>query len=75
VQLSELIAQGRLIEVRCQDCRAKTPLDPAFFLVRRGDIDLGQLGKRIHCAQCGSSDIDVSAVRPTISFLRTSQPR
>jgi ribosomal protein S27E len=63
VKLGELIGAGRLVEVQCQECRASTPLDPSFFLIRRGDIELSRLGERVHCAQCGSSDIDLSAIQ------------
>lgn len=62
MRLSELIVNGELIEVRCHECRTKTPLDPGFFLARRGDIEIGQLGESLHCAQCGSTDVEVKAV-------------
>jgi hypothetical protein len=65
MKLSELISQSRLIEVRCEKCRAKTPLDPAFFLARRGDIDLGKLSRRLHCAQCGAAEIELASIKQT----------
>lgn len=65
MKLSDLIGRSRLIEVCCQDCRAKTPLDPAFFFNRRGDIDLKDLRKRMYCAQCGSQDIAVAHCSPS----------
>lgn len=62
--LSEIIINGCLIEVNCKECSTQTRLEPEFFLNRRGDVDLGKLGDRIHCAECGSSDIDIRAAKP-----------
>jgi hypothetical protein len=64
MRLSQLIVGGRLIEVFCQECGAKTPLDPFFFIARRGDIELGKLGECIYCAQCGSADIEIGSIKP-----------
>ena len=64
MKLSELIIQGKLIEVHCHECQARTPLDPSFFLLRRKDIELSQLGGHVHCGQCGSADIDLEPKRP-----------
>jgi len=65
MKLLELIAAGQLIEVQCPQCRARTPLDPDFFFVRRGDIDLKLLGEHLCCAQCGSPEVKLSAKGPS----------
>jgi hypothetical protein len=67
MKLRVLVAQYRLIEVRCDECCAKTPLDPTFFLARRGDIELERLREHLFCAACGSADITLTSVAPAES--------
>jgi len=59
MKLRELVVQGQLIEVCCDECRARTLLDPAFFLARRGDIALRKLNEDLVCGACGSADVDL----------------
>lgn len=62
--LSEIIINGCVIEVACRTCSTQTQLEPEFFLTRRGDVEIGKLEDRIHCAHCGSSDVDIRAAKP-----------
>jgi hypothetical protein len=60
VTLDEVIAAGLLVTIDCQetDCRAQTPVDPAFFAARRrGITTLTQLTARVNCMACGSGKI------------------
>jgi hypothetical protein len=62
--LRDLVVRGQLVELCCAECRTRTPLDPAFFLARRGDIELGSLGDTLVCPACGSADIDLRSLVP-----------
>lgn len=64
MKLLEVIERDELLEVRCNDCHARTPLDPAFFAARRGpDIELGVLRGRLVCPGCGSTDFELRSNR------------
>lgn len=64
MKLREVIDRAEVLEVRCNDCRARTPLDPAFFAARRGaEIELGVLRHRLVCPGCGSSDFELRSSR------------
>ena len=65
--LSEVVIRGLLLEIRCMDCYAKTPVDAGFFLARRGDISVAQLRSRMHCPGCGSAEIKVVAASPVVA--------
>jgi hypothetical protein len=68
--LRDLVVKSRLIELCCAECRSKTPLDPAFFLARRGDIELRSLGDKLVCPACGSADIDLKSIGPDEERLK-----
>lgn len=64
MKLGESVRTGRVIACFCAACLAKTSLDPRFFLVRRGDVELDQLKNRVVCGGCGSRSIDLLPVEP-----------
>jgi hypothetical protein len=64
LRLSDFVRRSQLLEIRCDDCHAKTPIDPSFFLARRGDIAVAELRSRLVSAGCGSGDIELAAFAP-----------
>jgi ribosomal protein S27E len=62
--LADVIVGGRLLEIRCTDCHAKTPIDPAFFHRRRGDIELNALRLTLVCPGCGCRQIGLEMIAP-----------
>jgi len=64
MRLSDFLRRGQLLEIRCGDCRAKTLIDPSFFLARRGDITAAELRRRLVCGGCVSGDIELVALVP-----------
>jgi len=65
MKLREVIGLNRLLEVACAECRARTPLDPNFFVSRRGlETSLDELRPHLVCPCCGSAEIGIAAVRP-----------
>jgi hypothetical protein len=63
VGLREIVEQLQELEICCLACHSRTGIDSAFFLARRGDMDLGDLARRLVCPACGSADIRLLAVR------------
>lgn len=57
MRLEELVDAGQAMEIRCHECRSRTPVDPAFFLARRGNVDILDLSRKMKCPGCGSSKI------------------
>jgi hypothetical protein len=64
MKLRDYVVRYCLIELRCGECHTHTPLDPAFFLARRGNIEASELAKDMVCPACGSPDIRLEAVSP-----------
>ena len=64
MRLSDFVRRSQLLEICCGDCEAETPLDPSFFLARRGDITVAELCHRLVCGGCGSGDINLAALAP-----------
>ena len=64
MRLEELVVASVLIEIRCTDCDCRTPVDPAFFLARRGNIALNELARHTVCPGCGSADITLCPCDP-----------
>ena len=64
MKLGETARTGKIIGCFCAACLAKTPLDPRFFLVRRGDVEIEQLKSRVVCGGCGSKSIDLVSLEP-----------
>lgn len=60
--LSETLIAGKIIGCVCASCIARTPLDPAFYMSRRGDVSIENLRARLVCGACGSHDVDLIAV-------------
>jgi hypothetical protein len=65
MKLRDLLDQDRLLLVACDDCHAKTPLDPAPFALRYGvDLRVAALTHDLRCPSCGSADIALRAFSP-----------
>ncbi len=62
VTLSDLVKRNQFLDVRCTECGVSTPIDPDFFLTRRGDIAINELKADLVCAGCGSSAIKLETV-------------
>ena len=69
MKLRDYVVRYCLIELRCGECHSKTPLDPAFFLARRGNIDSSELAQDLVGPACGSPDIELDAVSPVQSAI------
>lgn len=65
MNLRDLLDHDRLLLVVCNDCNAKTPLDPARFALRLGvQTHLADLAHELTCPVCGSADIALNAFSP-----------
>ena len=65
MKLRDLLDHDRLLLVACDDCHAKTPLDPAHFALRYGvHGDISALKPEIVCPSCGSHDFTLRAFSP-----------
>ncbi|MDP3492753.1 MAG: hypothetical protein Q8R82_06530 [Hyphomonadaceae bacterium] len=65
MKLRDYLDHDRLLLVACQDCNAKTPLDPAHFALRFGaNTSVEDLAPGIVCPVCGSADIKLGAHSP-----------
>jgi hypothetical protein len=62
VRLDQIAGATDRMLAHCAVCHADTPLDPAFFLLRRGDIEMGALAKSLHCAKCGAEGVQLTPV-------------
>ena len=66
--LEEVLAEAkRSAEVthdHAEGIRGAQATAAAVFLARRGDIELGELGEHLNCAQCGSADVEVDTISP-----------
>lgn len=65
MKLRDLLDHDRLLLVACDDCHAKTPLDPANFALRHGvQTDVSDLTGDMLCPSCGSAEIALRAFSP-----------
>jgi Zn finger protein HypA/HybF involved in hydrogenase expression len=65
MKLRDLLDHDRLLLVACEDCHAKTPLDPASFALRHGaQTDVATLIDDLLCPSCGSTEITLRAFSP-----------
>ena len=60
MKLDQIAGKTDRMLAHCPLCHADTPLDPAFFLRRRGDIELGALAESLHCAKCGAKGVQLT---------------
>lgn len=59
VKLDELVGKTERMLAHCRSCQTDTLLNPRFFYPRRAHLDLDQLAKVIHCAECGALQIEL----------------
>jgi hypothetical protein len=71
MKLRDYVVRYCLIELRCDECHSHTPLDPAFFLARRGNIDADELARDLVCPACGSPDIKLEPVSPVQAAIES----
>jgi hypothetical protein len=65
MKLRDLLDHDQLLLVACNDCNAKTPLDPAELALRMGtQTHLADIAPDLRCPSCGSADILVGAFSP-----------
>lgn len=65
MKLRDVLDNDRLLLVACNDCHAKTPLDPSYFALRHGaQADVAALEHDLLCPSCGSGDIALRAFSP-----------
>lgn len=65
MKLRDVLDNDHLLLVECNDCNAKTPLDPAYFALRLGvDATIEDLAPALVCPVCGSADIGLGAHSP-----------
>ena len=62
MKLAELLGKTESMQAHCNTCGANTNLDPTFFFLRRGDVDLFKLAESLHCANCGSRGIELTSI-------------
>lgn len=65
MKLRDVLDHDRLLLVACDDCHAKTPLDPASFALRVGvHTDIADLVHDMSCPVCGAADITLGSHSP-----------
>lgn len=65
MKLRELLDSDQLILVVCDECRAKTPVDPAPPALEHGvNADVSDLRSNLNCPICGSADVTLQAYSP-----------
>lgn len=79
MKFRDLLNNDQLILVACQDCGAKTPVDPALPALEHGvDADVDNLRSELQCPVCGSSDVELRAHSPVahgiVTAARASEP-
>lgn len=61
----DLLNTDQLILIACDECNARTPIDPAPHALHAGlGADIAQLAPEVRCPVCGSSDITLKAHSP-----------
>ncbi len=74
MKFRDLLNNDQLILVACQDCGAKTPVDPALRALQHGvDAEVDNLRSELHCPVCGSSDIELRAHSPVAHAVTARQ--
>lgn len=74
MKFRDVLNSDHLLLVACDDCGAKTPLDPAPIALRIGvqaEVDAEMLD--MHCPMCGSADITLGVHSPVASREGVSQ--
>jgi len=77
MKLRDVLDNDHLLLVECDDCNAKTPLDPAYFALRLGiDAAVEDLAPALVCPVCGSADITLGVHSPVehASVRSTASP-
>lgn len=65
MKLRDFLDNDHLLLVECDDCNAKTPLDPAYFALRLGiDATVEDLAPALVCPVCGSAEITLGVHSP-----------
>lgn len=65
MKLGDVLDHDQLLLVACQDCNAKTPLDPAYFALRLGvNAPVSDLRHEVLCPVCGSAEIEIGVHSP-----------
>ncbi len=65
MKLRDVLDHDRLLLVACDDCHARTPLDPVSFALRLGvDTDIADLVHDMTCPVCGSTEITLGSHSP-----------
>ena len=67
MKLRDVLDHDQLLLVSCQDCNAKTPLDPAYFALRLGvNAPVSDLRHEVLCPVCGSAEIVLGVHSPVV---------
>ena len=65
MDLNDVFAHRHLLEVACEECRTRTPLDPTLFASRHGlNTRLKDIEQSLVCPSCGSADIELLSQAP-----------
>ncbi|MBI1361601.1 MAG: hypothetical protein GC155_15090 [Alphaproteobacteria bacterium] len=71
MKLADVIDLNRVLEVVCDECCQRTPLDPTFFVTRRGlAARIEDIGSTLVCPCCGSHDIELRSTAATTMLER-----
>ena len=61
----DLLNTDQLILIACDECNARTPIDPAPHALDAGlSTDIAQLAPDVRCPVCGSAEITLRAHSP-----------
>ena len=60
MKLDEVAGRTDRMLAHCRHCYAETQLDSVFFLLRRGDVEMSDLAKSIHCGKCGAKGVELT---------------
>lgn len=66
MRLDEVAARNDRMLAHCRHCYSDTSLDPLFFLRRRGDVELSELAKSIHCTKCGAKGVELTTAGASV---------
>ena len=63
----DLLNNDQLILIVCDECNARTPIDPAPHALHVGlAADVAQLSPDVRCPVCGSAEITLRAHSPVV---------
>ena len=63
----DLLNNDQLILIVCDECNARTPIDPAPHALHAGlAADVAQLEPDVRCPVCGSAEITLRAHSPVV---------